>query len=457
MRRQELAKLDRELTNYVDELLDGMGRVERRTSMQRYVEGLLLDGARKSIEPMAARLVVDPGETQAMRQRLQEAVSCAAWSDDELRKRVALKAESELPGVEALILDDTGFPKKGTCSVGVARQYSGTLGRTDNCQVATSLHLAAERGSCCIGMRLYLGKEWIDDMDRRAKVGVPKDVEFRTKWQLGLDMLDAAEQWGVRKHVVLADAGFGEVTEFRRVLVERGRMYVVGIAPELKIWAPGTGPIAPEDRVRKGNGKGAPITKYMTGEQKPVTVAELAASRGVDGLQTLTWREGSRGRQRSRFGAVRVRTSHRHTQGEAPGAEEWLVYAWPVGASKPAKFWLSNLPPKTSIKRLVYLAKLRWRIERDYQEMKEELGLDHFEGRSWRGFHHHASLVAMAHAFLALRRALSPPIDLGELDPAGGEEAAAADIAVPARHVSALQPARRVGRGTATGLAHVIE
>lgn len=455
MRRQELAKLDRELTEYVEELLHGMGRLERRSALGHYIEGLLLDGARKSIEPMAARLVVDPAETQAMRQRLQGAVSEAAWSDDLLRKRVALKAEAELPGVEALILDDTGFPKKGTESVGVARQYSGTLGRTDNCQVATSLHLAAERGSCCIGMRLYLGKEWIDDADRREKVGVPEDVEFKTKWQLGLALLDGAEQWGVRRHVVLADAGFGGVTEFREGLIERKRTYVVGIAGELKVWAPGTGPIAPEDR--KWSGKGRRMTKYETGDQKPVTVAELAAARGAEVLQTLTWREGSRGHQRSRFGAVRVRTAHRHTEGAAPGAEEWLLYAWPVSESKPAKFWLANLPPRTSIKRLVYLAKLRWRIERDYQEMKEELGLDHFEGRSWRGFHHHASLVAMAHAFLALRRALSPPIDLGELDTTGGEAAAAARPAVQAGHVPALQPTRRMGRAASEGVAHVIE
>ena len=416
MRAAELQKLDHDLTNFVDELFVGVGRIERRTSMRCYVEGLLLDGERKSAEPMARRLVRDEREVEGMRQRLLECVTHGNWSHSTLFTRLAKKLDCECPGIEALVLDDTGFPKKGVHSVGVQRQYSGTLGRVDNCQVGVSLHLAAERGSSCIDMRLYLPKEWCDDEPRRKKVGVPDDVVFKTKWEIALDQLDDAIERGVRKHVVLADAGFGDITEFREGLEGRGLTYVVGAASTLKVWAPGTGPIAPSDVPRKPRGR--PQTKWRTGDVKPATLVELATARGAAALKTLTWREGSRGPQRSRFGAVRVRTSHGHAAGKAPGTEVWLMWAWPKGKEKPEKFWFSNLPATTSLKRLVFLAKLRWRVERDYQEMKGEVGLDHYEGRSWRGWHHHTALVAIAHAFLTLHRVLSPPILDHELDAA---------------------------------------
>ena len=409
MEAHELRKLDGDLTEFVDDLLSGVGRVDRRNSMRSYLEGLLLDGERKSIEPMARRLVTDKSEVDPMRQRLQEVVTRSPWSDDAMYARLSKKLDGELPGAEALILDDTGFPKKGVHSVGVQRQYSGTLGRIDNCQVGTSLHLGGERGSCCIGMRLYLPQEWADDAARRRKSGVPDDVTFKTKWQIALDLLDGAARWGVRRHVVLADAGFGDVIDFRDGLESRGYRYVVGIQSAIKIWAPGTGPTPPVEPPNKTGGRRR--TRHQTGKEKPVTVVEFASSVGVDALKILTWREGSRGPQRSRFGAKRVKTAHRHSHGKAPGEEVWLLWAWPKGAEKPAKFWLSNLPSTTSIKRLVYLAKLRWRVERDYQEMKGEVGLDHYEGRTWRGWHHHTALVAVAHAFLTLQRVLSPPID----------------------------------------------
>jgi SRSO17 transposase len=416
MRSAELRKLDGDLTDYVDELLDGIGRVERRTSLRCYIEGLLLDGERKSAEPMARRLVKNERDVEAMRQRLLECVTHGNWSHATLFSRLAKKFDQECPGVEAFVIDDTGFPKKGVHSVGVQRQYSGTLGRVDNCQVGVSLHLAAERGSSCIDMRLYLPKEWCDDQPRRAKVGVPDDVVFKTKWAIALDQLDDAIVRGVRKHVVLADAGFGDVTEFREGLDGRGLSYVVGAASTLKVWAPGTGPIAPSDVPQKRRGR--PRTKWKTGDVKPATLVELATACGERDLKTLTWREGSRGPQRSRFGAVRVKTSHGHAAGNAPGAEVWLVWSWPKETEKPEKFWFSNLPSTTSLKRLVFLAKLRWRVERDYQEMKGEVGLDHYEGRSWRGWHHHTALVAVAHAFLTLQRVLSPPILDDEMDAA---------------------------------------
>lgn len=416
MHARELAKLDADLTDFVDQLLDGIGRVDRRASLRSYIDGLLLDGERKSMEPMARRLVSSEDEVEAMRQRMQECVATSDWDTAPVFGRLARKVDAELPGTEALILDDTGFPKKGVHSVGVQRQYSGTLGRIDNCQVGVSLHLGGERGSCCIAMRVYMPKEWIADRTRCRKAGVPDDVTFKTKWEIALEQLDAARLAGVRDHVVLADAGFGDVTDFRDGLEERGRHYVVGVAGAIKVWAPGTGPRPPESFKKKHTGR--PRTAHHTGKVKPVTVAELAAATDASQLKTLTWREGSRGPQRSRFGALRVRSSHGHVLGNAPGHETWLLWSWPKDADKPAKFWLSNLPATTSIKRLVYLAKLRWRIERDYQEMKGEVGLDHYEGRTWRGWHHHTALVAVAHAFLTLQRVLSPPILGEEMDAA---------------------------------------
>lgn len=407
MNRREIDRLDRELTKYVDELTSGMGRKERVRAMGWYITGLLLDGERKSIEPMAARLVDDSSEVQAMRQRLQECVTTSTWADDVLSTRLAVKVERDLPGVEAFVVDDTGFPKKGRHSVGVGRQYSGTLGRVDNCQVAVSLHLAGELGSACIGMRLYLPDDWASDASRRVKAGVPKEVEFSEKWRLALERIDVALAAGLRRHVVLADAGYGDVTDFRESLRERSLEYVVGVQSGLVVWAPGTGPLPPRPWA---DGRDRAGSRYLTGEQKPVTLVNLAKAVGRKGCRSITWREGTKGKQQSRFNAIRVRTAHRHTMGRAPGPEEWLLYEWPTDEEEPTKYWLASVPVSVTTKRLVYLAKLRWRVERDYQDLKEEIGLDHYEGRTWRGFHHHATLCAVAHAFLALRRALSPPV-----------------------------------------------
>jgi len=402
MDRRTLKRLDGELREYLDSMVAGMGRTERRAAMVAYVTGLLLDGERKSIQPIAARLVDDASEAEAMRQRLQECVVISGWSDDEVFRRLALKLERDMPGLEAFVIDDTGFPKKGMHSVGVTRQYSGTLGRIDNCQVATSLHLAGESGSACIALRLYLPESWATDRVRRRKAGVSEEVQFTEKWRIALAQLDAALGAGVRRHVVLADPGYGDCGDFRDGLVERNLPYVVGIKGDTSVWPPGS---APAQAARSGK-RGRPATRYRDEKHPPQLVANLA---GTLKYRSVSWREGSRGWQSSRFAAVRIRTAHRHMNGAAPGAEQWLLCQWPDGEDAPTKFWLSNLPAGTSTRTLVRLAKLRWRVERDYQEMKQELGLDHFEGRTWRGFHHHATLCAVAHGFLALRRALSPP------------------------------------------------
>jgi SRSO17 transposase len=410
MDRRTLKRLDGELREYLDSMISGMGRTERRAAMAAYVLGLLLDGERKSIQPIAARLVDDASEVEAMRQRLQECVVISAWSDEEIFRRLALKLERDMPGLEAFVIDDTGFPKKGAHSVGVARQYSGTLGRVDNCQVATSLHLAGESGSACIGLRLYVPDSWALDPVRRKKAGIPSEVQFSEKWKIALSQLDAALSAGVRRHVVLADPGYGDCGEFRDGLVERKLQYVVGIKGDTSVWPPGSAP-----KQAPGTGKpGRPGTRYRDDDNPPRLVSVLAQNLK---FHSVSWREGSRGWQSSRFAAVRIRTAHRHMNGAVPGEEQWLLCQWPEGESAPTKFWLSNLPADTSARTLVRLAKLRWRVERDYQEMKQELGLDHFEGRTWRGFHHHATLCAVAHGFLALRRALSPP-EPSEMDAA---------------------------------------
>lgn len=435
MTPSQLKKLDRDLGAFLDAMVTGMGRPERRSAMRNYITGLLLDGERKSVQPMAARLTRDAVECDAMRQRLQDCVGQSRWSDAEMQRRLALKVDRELPGIEALVIDDTGFAKKGKHSVGVARQYSGTLGRIENSQVAVSLHLAGERGSACIAMRLYLPEqEWASDKERRAAAGVPEEVEFRTKWEIALEQLDAALAAGIRRHVVLADAGYGDATEFRTGIEQRELQYVVGLSGVPKIWRPGVTPAVPP-----APSVGRPATR-PTAKEAPVALGDFARELKSSDFRTVTWREGSKGRQRGRFYAARVYSAERRTKKTRPELKPvWLVIEDTGEEKRPFKFYFSNLAGSTSLKRLVALIKLRWRIERDYQELKGEIGLDHFEGRSWRGFHHHATLCAVAHGFLALRRALFPP-DQSEVDAGGGTPAPPADPAAANRLVPAVRP-----------------
>lgn len=444
-----LKRLDRELTTFVDTVTTGLGRSERRTAMGQYITGLLLDGERKSIEPIAARLVDDAARIEAMRQRLQQCVVVSAWDEATVFARLAQLLDRELPEVTAFVVDDTGFPKKGRHSVGVARQYSGTLGRTDNCQIATSLHLAGERGSGCIGMRLYLPESWTTDRRRCQAAGVPDSVPFAPKWQHALALLDAALAAGVRRHVVLGDAAFGEVTAFREALTARGLSYVLRVPRNLVVWPPDTRFAVPAGRNTTGRPRS---TLRPTTPTAPLTLAALAATLRH---RRVTWRDGSRGQQASRFAAVRVHLAHRHAEGAGPGPEVWLLSEWPRGETAPTKYYLSSLPATTPLRTLVRFGKLRWRIERDYQELKGELGLDHFEGRTWAGFHHHVALCAAAHAFLARRRALFPP-EHARVDPRRRAPSSASALA----HSSATLPAVSTADGqrasTARAVAHVI-
>jgi len=431
----ELKILKRELEKYVEFLTTDMGRPERRRAMGEYVKGLLLDGERKSVQPMAARMADDESDKEGLRQRLQRAVK-SSWEDEELCRRVATKLNRELPGIEAFVLDDTGFAKKGTYSVGVARQYSGTLGRTDNCQVAASLHLAGELGSGCIGFRLYLPDSWTSDRKRCRAAGVPDDIVFEPKWKICLGLIDTALEWGIRPPLTLADSGYGDTSDFRDGLTERRLVYNVGVKGTTVVWPPGVVLQAPKTKPGK---VGRPRTRPQIKGEKPMPISALAKRLGRKAYRKVTWREGTRGKMASHFAAIRIRCAHGHAKGEPPGQEQWLLCEWPKSEKAPTKFFLSTQPASCSIKELVRTAKLRWRVERDYQDMKQEVGLDNYEGRTWRGFHHHATLCAAAHAFLALRRALSPPEERA-LDAADGAQPSSA---VPARQtltVPAVSP-----------------
>lgn len=379
-----------------------MGRSERREALAMYVQALLLDGERKSMVPLASRLINDESQIEAVRQRMQGAVNVAEWDSNIVFQRVAKEATRQLAGVNAWVVDDTGFVKKGTHSAGVQRQYSGTLGRVDNCQVATSLHLASDEAGICIGMQLYLSPLWCDDAERRTKAAIPQAVEFRKKWQIALGQIDTAVQWGLEKRPVLADAGFGDCAEFRNELHQRGLHYVVGIAERTSVWphpVPFEVPVVSPDTIGRKPSRPKPVDGST-----PLLLQALAEQQGKP--RTVVWSTKPTVKS-GRFWATRIQTARRYRQGRPPGEEQWLLVQFKQG--KPVKYWLSNLPADTSLKQLVYLAKLRWRIERDYQEMKGELGLDQYEGRGYRGFHHHVACVAAAHAFLSLQRALSPP------------------------------------------------
>lgn len=408
MKNRYLRRVGARLEEFTQFCFAKLGRSERRDALGQYVRGLLLDGERKSIYPIACRLAECEDRVEGVRQSMQQAVSVADWDERVVFRRIAQRISTVLPKVEAFVVDDTGFPKKGKHSVGVQRQYSGTMGRIDNCQIATSLHLASEAGGACIGMRLYLPKSWTDNEKRRTKAGVPDSVVFKEKWRIALELIDDALAWGLPKYVAVADAAYGDSSDFRGGLVSRGLRYVVGVTGTAMVWPPGVCPKPPPKR-RPGQ-VGRPRAKWTPPQGlQPISMTDLAASLPTNMFRKVTWRIGSRGPQSSRFAAIRIRTARRHTLGWAPGDKQWLLCEWPSRAERPTTFYLSNLPKGTSRKRLVYLAKLRWRIERDYQEMKGQLGLDHFEGRSWRGFHHHAACVAAAHAFLTIERALFPP------------------------------------------------
>jgi SRSO17 transposase len=392
---------------YVDGIAAVLGHASRAAAARAYCTGLLLPGARKSVEPMAAR--IEPGRVQARHQSLHHVVAKAGWDDAAVlaavRRRVLPALERHGP-VRYWIVDDTGFPKQGGHSVGVTRQYCGQLGKQDNCQVAVSLSVANDHASLPIAYRLYLPETWSEDGERRARAGVPEEIGFETKPGIALGQIRRARAEGVPPGVVLGDAGYGVETGFRAALAEMGLAYVLGVQSSASLWPPGEAPLP----VPPYGGRGRPPTRVRrTPGHQPVSAKKLAEGLPARAWRGVTWREGSRTGPTSRFAAVRVRPAHRDQRRSEPRPEEWLLVEWPKGAAEPAKYWLSNLPPRTALRELVRTAKARWLIERDYQELKQEIGLGHYEGRGWRGFHHHASLCIAAYGFLVAERCLFPP------------------------------------------------
>ena len=392
---------------YTSVLMRAVGHADRAEPLRLYCAGLLLPGERKSVEPMAARLV--PDDVRSTHQRMHHLVADSAWSD---KRVLAAVREYALPvfkahgGIQAWIVDDTGIPKKGKHSVGVARQYCGVLGKQDNCQVAVSLSVANERLSLPVAYELYLPEPWVENKELRRKAGIPDDLAFRTKLEISLDQLRTAVEEDVPRGVVLGDAGYGNSTAFRDGVTAMGLTYAVGVQAATTVWPQGEGPVpAPAF-----TGKGRPPRLLTRDEDhQPVSVEALAQEIGRARFRTVTWRQGTRTPLKSRFCALRVRPAHRDYWRTEARAEEWLLIEWPAGQNEPTKYFLSTLPVDTPLPSLVRIVKLRWRIERDYEELKDELGLDHYEGRGWRGFHHHSTLCIAAYGFLAVERGLFSP------------------------------------------------
>jgi SRSO17 transposase len=421
MTPQEIAEVRPRLADFAAEMLGDLPRKDQRAAGELYARGLLTDGPRKSMQPMAARLGAD-------HQRLQQFITSSTWDYAAVRRNVARWfAGREL--VEALVVDDTGFPKDGNASPCVARQYSGTLGKTGNCQVGVSVHLVNEHASCAADWRLFCPASWDDKAlgdpvqaaraaSRRARAGIPGDVRHTEKWRLALEMIDemaGAGGWGVLEQVaaaggarpvVAADAGYGDNTAFRLELEQRGWQYVTAVKGTTSAYAGEAQPAARS----LGGGPGRPPRPAYPGP--PANLRTLAIA-GAGRTRQVTWRQGTKAARdnpaasmTSCFLAIRVRPANR----DIPRAPDrslpdcWLLAEWPPEADEPTDYWLSNLPAGTPVEELVRLAKIRWRIEHDYRELKTGLGLDHFEGRSFAGWHRHVTLAALAQAFCTLLR-----------------------------------------------------
>jgi SRSO17 transposase len=385
---------------FVEGLAGVIGHADRSGPLRDYCTGLMLPGERKSVEPLAARTA--PARTAAQHQSLLHFVSVAPWSDEDVLAKVramVLPAIEAHGPVEAWIIDDTAFPKQGRHSVGVQHQYCGQLGKQANCQVAVSLSIANRSASLPVAYRLYLPKVWAEDRARRDKAGVPSDIGFATKPQIALEQVQWACAAGLPRGVGLMDVAYGNDSQLRTGLTALGLSYVAGIQPNTLMWPPGARP----------KRRGKPLNNTGRRDQPDLMSAqEVALSLPKRSWRTIRWREGSADWLSSRFARVRVRVGH-HRANPASLLPEWLLIEWPKGEASPTKYWLATLPAKISFRRLVDLAKLRWRIERDYQELKQEVGLGHYEGRGWRGFHHHATLCIAAYGFLISERETIPP------------------------------------------------
>src|SRR5262245_10202328 len=396
MRITEAKDIESRFECYVEGLVSVIGHADRAGPLHDYFLGLVLPGERKSVEPMAA--ITAPERTAAQHQSLLHFVGVGDWSDDavldKVREMVLPKIECYGP-IEAWIIDDTGIPKKGEHSVGVSHQYCGQLGKQANCQVAVTLSLANHDASLPVAYRLYLPKAWAEDDARRRKAKVPEDITFKTKPEIALDLVRWAHEIGLPGKMALMDAAYGNDSRLRAGVTELGTAYVAGIQAQTLVWKPGVRPGLPPKKGRRD----APNT---------TSVGELALSLKAKAWRTVEWREGTNELLSSRFARVRVHVASSHER-SGKAAKEWLLIEWPEGEDAPTKYCLSTLPSDITFCDLVDAAKLRWRIERDYQELKQEVGLGHYEGRGWRGFHHHATLCIAAYGFLVSERGTIPP------------------------------------------------
>lgn len=397
-----------ELGEFVGEVFASLARKDQRAKGSLYLQGLMLEGRRKSMQPMGERLGIDY-------QQLQQFLSSSPWRVEPVRKILVRKAIAAI-GPQAWVVDDTGFVKDGPASPGVARQYSGTLGKVGNVQIGVSMHAVTDQASCPLGWRLFLPENWDDICSdtnehaaqvaaRREKAQIPDTVRNRPKWELALETIDELRAWGHRPPLVVADAGYGEIGYFRTGLAERDIPYIVQVKSDTSVHradAPFNTP------TYAGRGR-PPVPSYRTA---PVQAKALVVkAMKTEAFEQVSWRQGSKGTMTSRFAAARVRPANRNLPRYPDGSlpECWLLVEWPDDAAEPTDYWLSTLPPETQISDLVRLGKIRWRIEHDYRELKHGLGLDHFEGRTWPGWHHHVTLVTAAHLFITTQRLNADP------------------------------------------------
>jgi len=393
---QELTACRRRLEDFTGELLGSLRHCRQSHWAQVYLRGLLLEGRRKSCQPLAERL--PDGDEQS----LQQFVNQSPWPWQPVRAALAQRMTAVLGAGGSWIVDDTGFPKQGRYSVGVARQYSGTLGKKGNCQIGVSLSYATRNGAMPLEWALYLPKEWTEDGVRCERVGVPAEVGFQTKWQLALGLMDRLLAQGVsRPEVVVADAGYGNITEFRQGLTARAVRFVVEVESTLVAWREPQRKDAP---VRTEGQRGRSRAPRYRSAPAPESLKAIALSLPSSAWRKVTWREGTKGKMSARFARRRIQPAHGWRQGEAEQPVVWLLIEWPEETKAPIKYRLSDLPKETSMRTLVRWAKSRWAVEMNYREMKEHLGLDHFEGRGYVGWQHHVTLVLLAFAFLLSER-----------------------------------------------------
>ena len=397
MTAKQAAALDERLDRFLGEVTASLGRSERHRWAKIYLQGLLMEGGRKSIEPLANRMA--GADVQSLRQFVGQ----SPWAVGEIQQRLAEKMVDVLAEPEVWMLDETSFPKAGSASVGVTRQYCGALGKIANCQVAVSLHWSTCETSCPLAWRLYLPESWLATPARRAAGKIPEGLGYRSKNQLALDLVDQALAWDVPRLPVVADSAYGNDFDFRAGLRERGLQYAVAVEPGTKVWTsdPAQVPVAasqPTGRPRQ----------YAALQDLPEAKTLLAVATALppQAWRNITWRQGTKGPMRSRFAQVPVWAAHGWKRQEHPArVREWLLIEWPEGAAAPSDYWLAQLGNQTvGLRRLVKTARARWRVEMDYRELKEELGLDHYEGRHWLGWHHHVTLVSLAFAFLRVEQ-----------------------------------------------------